>query len=281
MKNNTILLMLNGETDDQYIEAVAQASIDFNLHVSFFLMSSGVAVPPMIYGASLYGTIDVADNWQHLMNEALAAQAKRVEEIEGILARVGCSADVQAMLCSHAGVSDHVAWRARVSDLAVLAPNMRKTLKIFNEAAYGVLFKSPIGLMVNALPTIQPKRVLIPWDSSYAVSTAVHAAMPYLKTAEDVNIVCFDPETALHKAGADPGADVAAWLSHHGCRVSVSQDPSGGNEIAHCIQDRALELGVELVVLGAYGHSRLIQAVLGGTTRAMLEQTDLPILMAH
>lgn len=281
MKNTTILMMLNSETDDQYIEDVAQACIDQNMHLSFLLMDAGVAVPPMIYGASLYGTIDVADNWQHLLDESLAAQRKRVEEIESLLARIGGSGDVQSMLCSHADVSDHVAWRARVSDLAVLAPNLRNTPKIFNEAAYGVLFKSPIGLMVNALPTLRAKRALIAWDSSYAASTAVHTALPYLKAAEEVSIVCFDPVTSREKAGADPGADLAAWLSHSGCRVSLSQDPSGGKEIAHCIQDRAVELGADLVVLGAYGHSRLVQAVLGGTTRAMLEQTELPILMGH
>ena len=281
MKNKTVLLLLNRDTEDHYIEEVAQASIDLNLHVSFLLMNSGVSMPPMIYGASLYGTIDVAENWQQMMNEALALQRKRVEEIETILARIGGSADVQAMLCAHTEVSDHVAWRARVCDLAVVAPNLREAPKILSEAAYGVLFKSPIGLMLNALPTLQPKRVMIAWDSSYAASTAVHAAVPYLMAADAVTIVCFDPETSRDKAGADPGADVATWLSHRGCRVSVSQDPSGGKEIAHCIQDRALELGADLVVLGAYGHSRLVQAVFGGTTRAMMEQATLPILMAH
>lgn len=281
MKNSTILLVLNNETDDQYIKEVSQAAVDYDMHMSFFLMSPGVAVPPMVFGASIYGTMDVSDNWQQLLDEALAAQRNRVEQIERILAEVGGSADVQSVLCSPADASDQVAQRARVCDLAVIAPNMRDTHQFFSDAAYGVLYKSPSGLLVNAAPTLDVKRVLVAWDSSYAASAAVHRALPYLKQAEEVNIVCFDPVASLDKAGAEPGAGLAAWLSHHGCKVVVSQEPSGGKEIGQCIQARANELGADLVVLGAYGHSRLVQAVFGGTTRAMLEQTELPILCAH
>ncbi|MFC6582283.1 universal stress protein [Sulfitobacter aestuariivivens] len=74
---------------------------------------------------------------------------------------------------------------------------------------------------------------------------------------------------------------MAKWLSHHGCNVTVSQFPSGGREVGQAIQDRATELGADLVVMGAYGHARMIQTVLGGTTRTMMEQTDLPLMLAH
>ncbi len=281
MKNSTILLMLNNETDDKYIDEVARAAMNDNIHVSCFMASAGVTMPPMIYGAPLYGTVDVSDNWQQLLNEALAKQRKRVEEIEQILAKVGGSADVQSALCSPSDISDHIARRAGVCDLAILAPNLRDTPHILNEAAYGVLYKSPIGLMANAVPNLKVKHVFIAWDSSHSASSAVHRALPCLKEAEQVTVVCFDPITSQRGAGADPGADLASWLSHHGCSVTVSQEPSGGKGIATCIQVRASELGADLVVMGAYGHSRLIQAVFGGTTRAMLEQTELPILMAH
>lgn len=281
MKNSTVLLVINHETDDQYIKEVSQAAIRYDMHISFFLMSAGVAVPPMIYGASLYGTIDVSENWQQLLNEALAAQRIRVEEIEEALAQAGGSADVQSVLCSPADASYHVAQRARVCDLAVIAPNMRESPQFFDDAAYGILYKSPIGLLVNAAPALDVNHALIAWDSSYAASSAVHQALPYLKTCAEVSIVCFDPVASLDKAGAEPGADLAAWLSHHGCKVALSQEPSGGKEIGKCIQTRARELGADLVVLGAYGHSRLVQAVFGGTTRAMLEQTELPVLVAH
>lgn len=281
MKNRTILLVVNAETPGQYIEQVAQDCREYENHLSCFLMCAGVTTPPMIYGTPLYGTIDMADNWTQLLNEAVQAQKARAEEIEVVLSRTGSSADVQSMLCTPAHTSDCIARRARVCDLAVLAPNLRETPHFFNEAAHGVLFKSPIGLLVNGSPTSKATRALIAWDSSGAAAASVHIALPYLKETEEVNIVCFDPITTPDHAGADPGTDLAAWLSHHGCNVVLSQDPSGGKEIGKCIQARAKETGADLVVLGAYGHSRLVEAVLGGTTRTMLEQTELPVLMAH
>ena len=109
----------------------------------------------------------------------------------------------------------------------------------------------------------------------------MHVALPYLRAAKQVVVACFDPVSTVESDGADPGTDVAAWLSHHGCKVTVSQFPTGGREVAQCILDRAREQGADLVVMGAYGHSRMIEAILGGTTRTMIEQTDMPVLMAH
>lgn len=281
MKNRTILLVINNQTPDQYIKQVAQDCREQENHLSCFLMSAGVSTPPMIYGAPLYGTIDISDSWTQLLDEAVQTQKARVEEIEAVLLQTGGSADVQSLLCSPADTSEHISRRARVCDLALLAPNLRETPQFFNEAAHGILFKSPVGLMVNGSPTSRVSRALIAWDSSHAAAAAVHNALPYLKETEAVNIACFDPITTQDKGGADPGTDLAAWLSHHGCNVEVSQLPSGGKEIGMCIQDRAKEIGADLVVLGAYGHSRLVQAVLGGTTRTMLEQTEIPLLMAH
>lgn len=281
MENRTILLIINDQTPDLYIEQTALGCREHGNHLSCFLMSEGVSVPPMIYGAPLYGTIDIADNWSERLQEAVDNQKTRVDEIENVLSQVGGSADVQSMLCTHADTSEFIARRARVCDLAVLAPNLRDTPHFFTDAAYGVLFMSPIGVLVNGFATSKVQRVLIAWNSSEAAATAVHAALPYLKEAEEVNITCFDPITTSDQVGANPGSDLAAWLSHHGCTIELSQLPSGGKEIGDCIQDRAAEIDADLVVLGAYGHSRLVQTLLGGTTRTMLEQTDLQVLVAH
>jgi nucleotide-binding universal stress UspA family protein len=79
----------------------------------------------------------------------------------------------------------------------------------------------------------------------------------------------------------DPGIDVATWLSNHGCTVTVNQYSSGGQRVGACIPKRAVETGTDLIVMGGYGHSRLRETVFGGTTRTLLDQTDLPIFMAH
>ncbi len=281
MKNSTILAVLNHETDDQFIEAMAETFAPLQIHMACFLMSPGVEFPVAVYGIPPYGNVQVSNEWKQLVDEALNLQKKRVGEIEQILARRGVSGDVQALLCHSTETRDHIARRARLSDLTVLAPNLRDTPQFVNEAALGVLYGSASGLMMNGLPTSQFDRILVAWDSSKAAASAVRAALPYLTRANEVTIACFDPVASEELGGVDPGTDVSTWLSHHGCNVVLSQYPSGGREIGQCIQDRARELGADLVVMGAYGHSRLLQAVFGGTTRSILEQTEIPVLMAH
>lgn len=281
MRNSTALLLLNNDTHDSYIEDTAQAAIDQNCHLSCLLMSEGVATPPMVYGTSIYGTIDVSENWQKLLQEAIAIQNKRVEEIEQLFLRIGCSADVQSVICSPNDASEHIARRARVCDLAIVAPNLRHTPRLFKEAALSVLYKSPIGLFLNAKLEMNVSNAMIAWDGSHSASSAAHLALPILEKAEEVCVLCVDPNESLSYPGVEPGAYLSTWLSHHGCRVTLLQEASGGKEIAECIQTRAREMGSDLVIMGAYGHSRLLQAAFGGTTRAMLDQVELPVLLAH
>ena len=81
--------------------------------------------------------------------------------------------------------------------------------------------------------------------------------------------------------GQDPGTDLAAWLSHHGCTVTVAQYPSGERPISDYIQDHVRETGADLIVMGAYARGGMLQTVLGGTTRSMVEQTEMPVFFAH
>lgn len=281
MKNSTFLLVLNHETDDLFIEELANALVPLQAHLSCFLMSPGVELPAMVSGWPPYGGVEISEDWKALLDEALDMQKNRIADIEKVLARTGVSGDVQAVLYRSAETSDYIARRARLCDLSVFAPNLNNTPQFMNEAARGVLYKSSSGLLLNGMPSSDFGRVVIAWDSSYAAAAAVRAALPYLKAADEVTIACFDLRASEETGGADPGTDVAAWLSHHGCEVVLSQYPSGGREIGQCIQDRARELGADLVVMGAYGHSRLLQTVFGGTTKTMFEQTELPVLMAH
>lgn len=68
--------------------------------------------------------------------------------------------------------------------------------------------------------------------------------------------------------GENPGSDVAQWLSHQDCNVTVQQRPSGGKQIAACLLQHAQETDAEFIIMGAYDHSRKRQIVFGGTTRA-------------
>lgn len=281
MNHETSLLVIDKDTSDNVVAESAEAARVRQTHLVCLLLGSAVPLPYYAYGAPPYGGMTVPDNWKELVQEERSIREARVEAINSILERSGASGDVQTVINAEIDIKHDVARRARTCDIAHIAQNVRENKELFKGAAYGVLFNSPIGLVLNGDPISVRSNIFVAWNSSHAASSAVHAALPYLKTAESVTIGCFDPEMSSELDGEDPGTDVAAWLSHHGCNVTVLQLPSGGREIGQCIHDRAREAGADLVVMGAYGHSRTREAVFGGTTRTMMEQTDLPVLLAH
>jgi nucleotide-binding universal stress UspA family protein len=281
MHRRTILFVLNTDTPDAQITQAAEGAAQDASHLICLLLGQAPALPVYAYGVPPYGGMNIPDNWSEMVEVAQQEHKDRVDAIEALLARSGASGDVHPALCVTQDIKHHVSRLARVSDEAFIAANLRDTPDLLREAAAGVLFHSPIGLRINGSVEQKADRVFVAWNSSEAASAAIHAALPYLKEASEVVIVCFDPVMTASQDGQDPGVEVAKWLSHHGCNVTVSQFPSGGREIGQAIQDRATEFGADLVVMGAYGHARMIQTVLGGTTRTMMEQTDLPLLLAH
>lgn len=281
MNRRTILFVMNTDTPDAQITEAAEAAAQDQTHLVCLLLGQAPALPMYAYGVPPYGGINIPDNWNETVTETQQAHKDRLQAVEALLAKSGTSGDVHSALCVTTDVKHHVSRLARVSDEAFFAANLRDVPDILREAASGVLFQSPIGIRLNGSIAQTADRVFVAWNSSEAASAAVHEALPYLKGASEVVIACFDPVMTAAQDGQDPGVDVAEWLSHHGCKVTVSQFPSGGREIGQTLQDRATEFGADLVVMGAYGHARMIQTVLGGTTRTMMEQTDLPLLLAH
>jgi len=130
-------------------------------------------------------------------------------------------------------------------------------------------------------PAKPGKVVMLCWNASRESALAATDALPFLKTAERVVILIIDPHKSSRAHGAEPGADVAAWLARHGVKVTVQREAAADSEIGNVILSRAADHGVDLIVMGIYGHSRVRELVLGGTSRTLLSSMTVPILMAH
>ncbi|MCG6122916.1 MAG: universal stress protein [Microvirga sp.] len=100
-----------------------------------------------------------------------------------------------------------------------------------------------------------------------------------LKGAEDVRLVLVDPIVGTEAQGAEPGADAASYLARHGVKVTVDRIPSLGRAVADALKCYATDYAAELLVKGAYGHSRLRERIFGGVTRPMIEEPTLPTFM--
>lgn len=281
MTSQTLLFITDKDTSDATLSAVADTAYDTSSHLTCLLLGTMPHLPVSIYGAMPYVGAVATEDWPRLMQQAQGDLQNRVTHATEVLTRNGVPGDVQPALCATADIQRAVSRRAMTSDIAHIAPNLRKSDDVFQQAVQGVLFQSPIGVLLNTDGLVAPKRVFLAWDDGLSAARAAHMALPMLQAATEVTVGCFDLSSAQGPNHKDPGVDVATWLSHQGCNVTVTQYPTGGQEIGTCIQDRAAEIGADLIVMGAYGHSRLRETVFGGTTRTMLAQTDMPVFLAH
>jgi len=125
------------------------------------------------------------------------------------------------------------------------------------------------------------KRVLVAWNASRESARALTDALPILQRADSVQVVAFEPVQGEEQHGDVPGADISLYLARHGVKVTAAQQRSGGVDVGAQVLSRAADLDADLIVLGAYGHSRLREIVLGGVTRTLLESMTVPTLMSH
>lgn len=123
--------------------------------------------------------------------------------------------------------------------------------------------------------------IVIGWNASAEASRAVLTALPLLRQAGFVRVVVIDPQPLGIRHGEEPGADLATYLARHGIDVEVSVETDGAPDAGDALLAHALRHGADLVVAGAYGHSRFREWVAGGTTRTLLDNAVLPVLLAH
>jgi nucleotide-binding universal stress UspA family protein len=186
---------------------------------------------------------------------------------------------------THLGaVTDIVAARARYADLVVLPLPYGETRGVEDEAiAEAALFQGMAPVLIvppSGLKTAEPKRIVVAWDQSREALVAARRAMPFLKRAELVQIVVIDPPPHGPER-SDPGALLCQLLVRHGVRAEVSVLARTLPRVSDVLARFVRDTDADLLVMGAYGHSRFREAILGGATRDMLEHAEGPVFLAH
>jgi nucleotide-binding universal stress UspA family protein len=139
----------------------------------------------------------------------------------------------------------------------------------------------PVILLPPTPPHGAHRRVLVGWNAAREATRAVADALPFLARAEAVELLVVDHERNVTAHGEEPGADMALHLARHGVRVDVRRMSSEGGDVGRLLLSRAASFGADLLVMGAYGHSRLTELVFGGATRTALRGATLPVLMSR
>ncbi|WP_374298743.1 universal stress protein [Ferrovibrio sp.] len=176
-----------------------------------------------------------------------------------------------------------VLMQARASDLLLLSGVVPgdKTARSYDRETLADEVVLALGRPVLLLPGEpkpgMPKNVLIGWNGSREASRAVHDALPLLLQATKVTILCVDPG---RKHGL-PGAELARHLARQGVVADLLIRDGHDRDAGMMLQQTAWDTKADMVVMGAYGHGRLRETVLGGATAHMLAEASLPVLFSH
>lgn len=125
-----------------------------------------------------------------------------------------------------------------------------------------------------------PRRILLAWNQSDEALTAAKRALPMLQAADLVDVTVVDPP-ARGPERSDPGGLLCQFLVRHGVKAEVTVLARNRPTVSEVLAEHAIDRDCDMMVMGAYGHSRLREAILGGATRTVLENTRIPVLMAH
>lgn len=278
MRYKTILTVITGEDQHTQLDAAIDITRREDAHLEVFCLGVDHSQAGYYYaGASAYV-------FQETIDRAMAAAQDLEASIRERLAPEDIRWSVESAVAQVGGLTTLIGMRARFSDLVVLTRPYGETASpdavAVTEAA---LFEGSAPVLIvpdSGLPADFGQKIMIAWNQSEEAMTAVRRAMPLLARAESVEITVIDPSPDGIE-GADPGAALAQMLGRHGIRVDVAVLARTQTQISDIIGRRAAETGADLVVMGAYGHSRFRQAILGGATRNMLGKANVPILMAR
>lgn len=121
------------------------------------------------------------------------------------------------------------------------------------------------------------RRVLVAWNGKREAARALHDAMPLLRGAEVVHIVTVNAE----RKGRTPLAEIAGHMQRHGLRLETAVVNTNGQKVGLALLAEAQARNCDLMVMGAFGHSRLREMVFGGVTESVLANMSLPVLLSN
>lgn len=278
MTFKTILTVTGSGLGDGDLKLAAGLCEEVGAHLAVLVI--GLAAPPPI-GA--YAAV-VSEGWFQERQLDLAKLQARTDTVSGLLASMTVSSDVTSEYQEIAWADEAIGRRARYADITVLGPEGLASEEIKANVIEGVLFhsgKPPLLVPEGAAPTLKPRRVMVAWDSRLECSQALARSLPLLAEAGEVHLALVDPVESEEEHGAEPGADAAAYLARYGVRVTVDRLPSQDRTVAAVLRQHVVDTAADLLVMGAYGHSRLRQRIFGGVTSSMIEEPPVPVLMAR
>lgn len=198
---------------------------------------------------------------------------------ESTAQKTGVAHEIVLDRCLSSEVPDVLVEYARLRDLAIV-PVPESYDQWYAEA---IIFGSGRPTVVlpeaSASKAFELNRVLIGWDFSRAAARAISDAIPIMEKAREVCILTVTNEKTISSRCSS--SELAKNLSKHGIDVVVEEVDAAGRAIGRVFAEQVAFRRADLLVMGAYGHSRFREFVLGGATRSILTKPPIPVLLSH
>ncbi len=282
-----ILVPVTGTERDRFALATAiEAAEPFGAHVQAVFCHSnpqdavpqvGVPLSMNVVDAIVQGQVAYAQEGEKaaraMLAEASAERGARVIDVPDTDTGVTCS------LQSETGDRPLViSYDARLADLVVFAPLRLPGFVDTIEAFLAVLTRveRPIIVASETPPKQIGKTIAVAWNGSKPAARAAMAAMPFLERAERVLLL---QVTEPHSRPCADGME--QYLALHGIKAVRKTARLGPPSVGDMLAQEAADLGVDLLVMGGYGHSHLREAFFGGATADVLARATMPVFLAH
>ncbi|WP_119269525.1 universal stress protein [Taklimakanibacter deserti] len=182
-------------------------------------------------------------------------------------------------------IADSVIESGRCYDLILLSKTDTKS-ELGVELDFVPRIAVAAGRPVMVVPfkkpmTSVPETVVIGWNGSREAARALFDSLPILQRAKTIHVIWVDPPAERSRSETSPGEGIADALNLHGIKVVVTPVAGSDKTAGEILLQKAADAGAGLLVIGAYGHSRLSEFILGGVTRTVLRDMKCSVLLSH
>jgi nucleotide-binding universal stress UspA family protein len=286
----TILVDLQGTKQDVSVLATAlQVARLFGAHLDcVYVMPDAAALLPPAGAVEMDTAALIAGSLEVLQRQAadMGAQARktfkefvRTHDIPDAQPAAGVSAafrelsgDPREKLVAQSRLHDLTVMEGGAQDDALLRTNLGDMI---------VSSGKPVVLAPSQAPATPFSKIAVAWKDCPEAARAIVAAMPILKRAHRIVILTANEDVKHPCACLDSYESVANSLRVHGAHVECHYVLPAGRSVPDAILESARAIGADLLVMGAYGHSRLREFVFGGFTQRVLHGTEIPVFLFH
>jgi nucleotide-binding universal stress UspA family protein len=234
-----------------------------------------------MYADGAYFPQDMLDTWEQEEKENAAIAEKTFQDY---VAAQGLHGEWRS---EQGPIGQVVSKHARYADLTIVGKGSMDDPKRYPDPflAEDVVMES--GRPVLVVPNAGHfeglgKRILVCWNGSREAVRAINDAMPLLQAADKVTVLTINPEKSESGDHGDiPSADIALYLARHGVKAEAAAAKTDLSDVGEIILSKAFDAEADMIVAGAYGHSRTREWILGGVTKTLLHETTVPAFMSH